>query len=651
MLYRLSELKILVYRLLLAYVVFTISRILFIVYNLDVIPVSSLTEAIYLCYLGIRFDTTSILYLVSPFIILSLLPGSFIFNKVYQKIVKGFYFFGGSLGLFYNFIDIVYYPFNLMRMNANFLESIENEENKLTLLLHFSSVYFYLIVLFGLIMLAWVYFYDRQKLTPIIIQSRKNYYLESVILFFGVITLSIGGIRGGNFKKSTRPIGTIHAMEKVENPQHADIVLNTPFSIFRTLGKVDVQRQIKHDEPLVKKVLRPIKFYPPSKQDSIKPNVVLFILESFGREYWGTLNEETNIPNFESFTPFLDSLGKHSLRFPNFYANGRKSIHAMPAILAGIPSFKTGYTTSPFVLQPVESVVSILNKQDYDTSFFHGAPNGSMGLLGFSSVLGYDHYYGFDEYGKKEDFDGYWGIWDHLFLDFVKETIDDKEGPFFSTIFTVSSHEPYIVPDQFKGKFKKGYNPMHQSVGYTDFSLQQFFEKAKQEDWYENTLFIFTADHVNKTHFPFYEQTINRFANPLMIFSPKGLYKGVNRELGQHMDIYPTIVDLIGYDQPFRSWGQSLISSPVQEPYVINFFGGSSYFIMDDKTIIVSDGDNVKGVYNASDKGLENNLMNQLTNPEVAKLQQKMEMFIQDYMNRIIDGNLSYESETLKSNP
>lgn len=648
MLYRLSELKIVAYRLLLAYVVFSLSRVLFIIDNLDVIPVSSLREAIYLCYLGLRFDTTSILYLVSPFIIFSLLPGSFIFRKGYQKFLKILYFFGGSLGLFFNFVDIVYYRFNLMRMNANFLESVENENNKLTLLVHFFSVYFYLIVLFGLLLLAWIYLYDKNKLTPITIRSRAKYVAESIVLFLGVITLCIGGIRGGNFKKSTRPIGTIHAMENVTNPQHADIVLNTPFSIFRTLGKVDIQRQNKYDERAVKNILKPIKTYASVKQDTVKPNIVLFILESFGREYWGALNEATNIPNFESYTPFLDSLGKHSLRFPNFYANGRKSIHGMPSILAGIPSFKTGYTTSPFVLQPLGSVISILNKMEYNTSFFHGAPNGSMGMLGFSSVLGFDHYYGLDEYGKKEDFDGYWGIWDHLFLDFVKETLNAKKAPFFSTIFTVSSHEPYRVPEQYEGRFKKGYNPMHQSVGYTDFSLQQFFEKAKEEEWYEDTIFIFTADHGNKTHYSFYEQTINRFANPLMIFSPKGLYQGVNKSLGQHIDIYPTIVDMIGYDQPFRSWGQSLVSSPVQEPYIINFFGGSSYFIMDDQSIIVSNGAQVTGVYEASDKGLENNLMHKSTGPEIEKLQQKMEMFIQDYMNRIIDGNLSYESESLK---
>ena len=117
-----------------------------------------------------------------------------------------------------------------------------------------------------------------------------------------------------------------------------------------------------------------------------------------GREYWGSLNSKKIIPNYKGYTPFLDSLSKHSLSFPNFFANSRKSIHGMPAILAGIPSFETAYTSSPYSNQPIESVVSIANKLDYNTSFFHGASNGSMGFLGFAKTLGFDNYYGKNEF-------------------------------------------------------------------------------------------------------------------------------------------------------------------------------------------------------------------------------------------------------------
>lgn len=635
---RVAEFKILFYRLFLAYVAFSISRILFLYYNLDVIEVTTFSQGLYLCYLGLRFDTTSIVYLSSLFIFLSILPGSFVLEKNYQKGVKGLYFFGLLIGVGLNFVDMAYYRYNLMRLNAGLFESIENESNKTTLLFHFLSTYFYLLILFILLFIAWNYFYDKVPLIPQKIKQKKTYYIESTFFFLFVVVVCIGGVRGGKFLNATRPIATIHAMEKIKNPQHADILLNTPFSIFRTLGKTEIQPTNKYTPAQVKAATQPFKQYVKTKRDSLAPNIVLFIIESFGKEYWGAFNEQTQIPNYVSYTPFLDSLGKHSLRFTNFFANGRKSNHAMPSILAGIPSFKTPYTTSPYVLQPVESALSILNEKKYDTSFFHGAPNGSMGLLGFSSVLGYDHYYGKDEYGNEEDFDGYWGIWDEPFLGYVKTVLDQKQAPFFSTIFTVTSHEPYIIPEKYQGKFPKGNIPMHQCVGYTDYAIQQFFKQAIEEPWFEDTIFLFTADHSNQSDYAEYEKPINRFANSFMIYSPKGQFQGVNEQLSQHIDIYPTIVDLVGYEQPFRSWGQSLLSPPVQDPYVVDFFG-ENYFIMDDEHIIISDGEQILGMYKEKDRGLKNNLKDQNLSAMNA-LNEKLNLFIQDYMNRITSGSL-----------
>ena len=87
-----------------------------------------------------------------------------------------------------------------------------------------------------------------------------------------------------------------------------------------------------------------------------KPNIIIFIIESMGREYWGELNKNRNIKNFKSFTPFLDSLSKHSLIFPNAFATSRKSIHAMPSVLAGVPSFEIAYTSSYYSRQKLQSL-------------------------------------------------------------------------------------------------------------------------------------------------------------------------------------------------------------------------------------------------------------------------------------------------------
>jgi len=634
-----GHLKVFFYRIGLVFIFYMISRWLFVYYNNDIFNLASFSELFRLSFYGIKFDLAAIIYLLSIFIILSFLPGNYFFNNGYEKLTRFFYFIGSLIGLGLNFIDFAYYRFNLMRINSKVFEVVQNEQNKVKLTYHFFIEYIDLVFLFFLFSFVWIYLYNLFNAKKQEIKSSVFYWIKSTVLFLIVIVVCIAGVRG-DLKKSTRPITIIHAMENVDNPKKADIILNSPFTLIRTIGKNSFKKTTKYSEDDIKKIIKPIKFY--HKKDTTKPNIILFILESMGREYWGSLNQKNNIDNFISYTPFLDSLSIESLIFPNFYANSRKSIHGMPAILAGIPSFETAYTSSSYSNQPLESLVSIANKMGYDTSFFHGAPNGSMGFLGFSKTLGFNNYYGKDEYNNDSDYDGYWGIWDLPFLKFTKEVIDKKSEPFLSTIFTVTSHEPYIIPDEFEGYFDEGNVPMHKVARYTDYSIRQFFEIAKDENWFNNTIFIFTADHGNQTYYSFYEKMINRFANPLMIYSHGSNLKGVSNQLSQHLDIYPTIVDLINYNKPFRSWGQSLLSGIEDDSFVVNYFGAGSYFYMDNDYILVSDGNKVTGFYDSKDFDLSNNLIEE-SNSKMIDLEYKFNLFLQDYMTRIIDKKMSNE--------
>ena len=637
---RLQEIKEFLLKIGLVFILFMISRWLFIYFNSDLIKVETLSEILRLSYYGLKFDLVSIIYLQAIFIVMFFLPGRPSSNLWYNKTLSFFYFFGSFIGLGLNFVDFAYYRFNLTRINAQFFESIENEDNKFNLILHFSFEYIHLIILYFFVVIIWIYTY---RLIKVKLTKRKFDILnliKSSLIFLIVMFLCVGGVRG-DYKKSTRPITLIHAMENVNIPQHADVILNSPFTVIRTLGKTNFKSTNIFTKNEIKKIVKPIKFYPNKGNINIKPNVMIFILESMGREYWGSLNSKKNIPNYKGYTPFLDSLANHSLRFPNFYANSRKSIHGMPAILAGIPSFETAYTSSAYSNQPVESIVSVTKELGYTTSFFHGASNGSMGFLGFSKTLGFDNYYGKDEFDNDLEFDGYWGIWDEPFFQFTKEKIDNTKQPFLTTLFSVTSHEPYIIPEKYEGFFDKGYVPMHKVVGYTDYALKNFFDEAKKESWFDNTIFIFTADHGNQTYYSYYEKIINRFANPLMIYWPKGNLNGVSLKLGQHMDIFPTIADLIGYGKPFRSWGKSLISDTETDSFVVNYFGGGSYFMMNEDYTVVSNGEKITGFYNSNDRGLENNLIN-MPNTDMENLALKFQVFLEDYMNRVVEGDMFY---------
>ncbi|MEC7124973.1 MAG: sulfatase-like hydrolase/transferase [Bacteroidota bacterium] len=636
--FRLQEYTALFYRIFLVYLCYFFCRLMFVYFNNDLVHVKSIYQMAELCYYGLRFDNVAIVYSNIIFILMSIIPWKKTTHPLYQKVVFWIYWLCNGFFLSLNFIDFAYYRFNQNRLMNNFLEVIEFERNKIDLLLHFFWVYLHLIILFFAMLYLLALSYKRLKIYPIIIENYWRYGLSSFVLFFGSIALFVLGARGGDFKKSTRPITLIDAMDNVRTPQQADVVLSSAFTLLKTLGQNNFNKSKNRFTNLeIEKELNTIKEYPPSGRFEKKPNIVIFILESMGREYWGALNETYDIPNYKGYTPFLDSLARHSLIFPNGFATSRKSIHGMPSILAGIPSFETSYASSLYSRQKVGSVVSVAKELDYQTSFFHGAANGSMGLLGFSNILGFDNYYGRTEFNNDLEFDGSWGIWDEPFLGYVKSVLDQQRKPFLSSVFTITSHEPYVIPKDYEGKFDKGYLPMHQCVGYTDYALRKFFEASKTSDWFENTIFIFTADHSNQTHFPFYEKTVNRFANPLMIFKSNSELKGVDMKLASHLDIFPTVADLIDYSKPFKCWGRSLVSNQNHEPFVINYFSGGSYFMMNENLICVHNGNNAIGFYDVKDKNMENNLIRNKTQ-EMIDLENKCSMFLEDYFESLMSG-------------
>lgn len=636
--YRIQEYKALFYRLFLAYLFYFVARVLFFVYNYKMLKVDSVSDFLALAYHGMVFDTAAILYLNALFIVCSILPLWITTKKGYQKFLFYLYFVCNLIGFATNFVDFIYYRFTYARTTIAIMDIVKNESNKGNMFSRFIVSYWHVYALFFLCAILWVYLYKKVRVKEVQHENKLKYFVSSILGLVTIAVLAVGGIRG-DFKKSTRPINVVDANRYVTKPEHADIVLNTPFAVIRTMGTTSFKKVDLVSPEIVQRELEPIKQY--RNNPKTKPNIVIFITESYGREYIGAFNKDTKIPGFVSYTPFIDSLAQHSLIFSNAFANGSKSIHGMSSVLAGIPSFQDAFTSSPYPKQKIQSLVSTLKEEGYDTSFFHGAPNGSMGFLGFGNILGFDHYYGKTEYNNDADFDGSWGIWDEPFFQYMKQTFDAKKQPFMGTIFTVSSHEPFVVPEKYKGKFPMGTVPMHQVVGYTDYAFKKFFEAAKKEPWFQNTIFVITADHCNQVAYDEYAKVINRSAVPILIYKPDGSLKGENKELAQQIDIYPTLLDMIGYDKPFRSWGRSLVGEKTIKPFVINY-NGTQYQFQRGNYICLFDGKKAAGFYAIADKGLEKNLIAN-RNKEMDDLEVACKAFVQDYYERIIDKKLYAE--------
>lgn len=635
--FRSGEVLVLAYRLLLVYFFYQVARLLFWFYNKDLIKVDSFYDYLNIAYRGFAFDTTAILYVNALFILLSLLPLVINTKGYYQKILFWVYFITNGFAYGMNFGDFIYYRFSQARLTTAAMHVAQHETNLMKVffvsVLQNPSV----LILFAVIMAVWVWLYRKVN-----VEARKPvrlipYFILSVIVLCLTAVLAVGGIRG-DFKHSTRPINLVDANRHVKNPVQANLVLNSVFSFFRTLGSNNFELVKYVDDEFIQQNVHPYKQY--TRKVTNRPNVVILIVESFGREYSGAFNTHKDIDDYISYTPFIDSLAAESLIFPNSYANGRQSIHGMSSILAGIPSLTDAFTSSPYSNQKIQSIVSVCNELGYDTSFYHGAPNGSMGFQGFAGILGFKDYFGKNEYNNDADFDGMWAIWDEPFLQYFA-TNTGKTQPFMSTVFTASSHHPFTVPEKYIGKFRPGSVEMHIPMQYTDMAIRKYFESVKSKPWFKNTIFVITGDHPNKVHYPEYEKMMNRFAVPILFYSPNPEYnlKGVNMELAQQMDIYPTLADLIGYNKKIRSWGRSLVSEQKFEPFIVNSDAVNNQ-IMTNDYIYRFDGKEVHGIYDINDLNMDNNLKGKVNNRKAAAGEKLVKGWYQDYMDRVINRKL-----------
>lgn len=635
---RIQEILIMLYRILLAYVFYQVARFLFWQFNKDLIKIDSLSDYIKLAYHGTAFDTTAILYINALFILLSLLPLVINTKKGYQKILFWIYFITNGLAYAMNFGDFIYYKFSQARLTCAAFQVAKNETNVFKTFMISLGQHPFVLIWYIVLMALWIFLYKRLTVKEQKPARLVPYFISSIIVLCITAVLVVGGIRG-DFKHSTRPINMVDANRFVTNPLQGNLVLNSTFSFFRTLNTNNFKLVHFTDEKFIEDNVQPYKVYDRTTQN--RPNIVIFIVESFGREYSGAFNKDKNIKGYVSYTPFIDSLTEQSLIFPNTFANGRQSIHGMSSVLAGIPSLTDAFTCSPFANQKIQSVVSVCNDLGYDTSFYHGAPNGSMGFLGFGNILGFKHYFGKNEYNNDADFDGMWAIWDEPFLQYFAKNAGKKQ-PFMSTVFTASSHHPFKIPEKYKGKFKKGPLEMHEPIQYTDYAIKKYFETAKKEPWFNNTIFVFTGDHTNQIGYGEYEKAMNRFAVPLIFYSPNPEYnlKGVNQEIAQQADIYPTLADLIGYNKPIRSWGRSLVSDKKYPSIVVNSDGSTEQFIIGNY-IYRFDGKEIIGIYDKTDLGFEKNLKGTINSSEIEHGKKTAMAWYQDYMDRVINRKLN----------
>jgi len=622
---------------------YSLCRIGFYLYNTSFFPDMTTGNLLYLMLGGLKFDLSAILYTNALFILLLIIPLNYRFNAGFKKGLGIWFLVTNGIALAMNVADIIYYRFTLRRTTADIFRQFEHETNLGSLFVRFLFDYWYATLFFVALVVIMVMAYKRLDYSGPQVQRPLSYYGGGVICMLGIVYLTIGGMRGG-FRESTRPITLSNAGEYVRNPRDISIVLNTPFALFRTMGKTKVAPVQFYPEDELEAIYSPVHDLPdtlPARQD----NVVIIILESFSREFIGYLNRDKENGTYRGYTPFLDSLLQYSLTFDYTFSNGRKSIDGLPSVVSSIPSLGVPYFLSPYSSNRINSVASLLKERGYYSAFFHGAPNGSMGFAAFANLAGFDDYYGMSEYGNSNDFDGIWGIWDHKFFDYFATQLGTFREPFVAAMFSVSSHHPFEIPKEFRERFKGGPLPIQKCIQYTDYALKEFFEKASRMAWYENTLFVITADHCSSNvYFPEGHTAWGLYSVPVIFFKPDHSLRGMNNTIAQQIDIMPSVLGYLGYTKPFVAFGRDLFHLTDEEPFAFNF-NDNVYQIMMDNHLLMFDGQKSVGLFNYVADPLMKTDLKDTEGEVLTKMETKLKAVIQQYNNRMVGDRLVVDEQ------
>ena len=635
-----------VWNLVLAYVVYFVCRIVFLLTNYSSFS-DNLTAGHLMEMLrgGFLFDSSAIMYTNVLWIVMVLFPLHLKETPTYRKVCKWLFVVVNSLAVVMNLCDCVYFQYTSRRTTSTVFSEFSHEGNLAgifgtELIRHWYLLLIGVVLIYGL----WRLYFSHNLKRHTICWWR--YSLATLVSILLMVPCILGGMRGG-LAHSVRPITVSNANQYVNHPTEAAIVLNTPFSLIRTIGK-NVFEEPKYftDEKQMLSYYSPIHQPAPGTVMK-KKNVVVLIVESFGREYIGSLNRDLDGGKYRGYTPFVDSLLTRSLTFEYTFANGRKSIDAMPSTLSSIPMMVEPFFLTPASMNDLTGLAGMLHDKGYYSAFFHGAQNGSMGFEAFARATGYDKYFGRTEYnadpkgGGDADFDGMWAVWDEPYMQHVVRMVNGFKQPFVASVFTASSHHPFKVPDQYAVTFKdEGGQPIHKCVRYTDMALRKFFEAASKQPWYENTVFVLVADHTNQNTHPYYKTDQGLYSIPIIFYTPDGsLETGVKQGvIAQQIDVLPTLMGILGYDKPYIAFGCDLLHTPAAQTWAFNYNNGVYQYFKGD-FLLQFDGQKTKALYRfKTDPLLKQNLADKL--PIQSQLENELKSLIQQYMHRMTTNTL-----------
>ncbi len=535
-------------------------RILFLVLFYDTFNDVAFSEFCKAFLLGSLTDAITSIYFLLP-MWLVLVFGN-IENKYVKLFSKTWFLIGFSLVCTLNLSDLGYYPITKKRMGAELLDMLSEVP---ALLGSYLKDYWYLFfLLIGFV--GFAFFLVQQQLNRYrnSLSDIKFKILNGILSLFLFFTI----IRGGY---GVRPFMPFDIPSYVD-PKLQWLASNTPFQFIHTLENKNIPIENYFSEEEAEKNIEFTKQF--SSKPFLKKNVLIIILESFATERIGLFN-----PAVKAYTPFLDSLLSEARTYKYSVANSQMTIDALPSVLSGIPSFMDkNYCYTNYNNNIIHGIAPLLKQEGYSTAFFYGGLKSTFGFENFINLNFSSTYIAQEDYNKPYENSG-WGVDDDLYLPFIASKLKTLPQPFCASLLTLSLHHPFPVPEPYKTLLDTIKNPIKKSMKYTDISLRLFFNEIKNEPWFKNSIIAISADHNSEGFGDFEGNSVNAFSIPISFLAvgDSAFNQPQNQSISQ-IDIYPTLLDYLGYPRQFISLGNSALLK--QHP-TIQYIGNGIYQIFD----------------------------------------------------------------------
>jgi len=573
-------LRILVYSL----AFFSLTKLIFALWNLREWPTLSFREWGQLLLLSLRGDLATSTLLLSPWILLSLipLPESYAYRTRTFTIISTKVLFIPALWA--NMFDSEWHKFTASRLNFSQLYLLkELSVRDLSAVLIYWPLF---LISLGLAWAWWIFF-------PLAVQSEakalssvtqinkeplhkasatsneskqkiKNSWLRMTSLFLlrslFILVVSVTLARGGWQRRPLEPVVFSSFRNQLANILSYNSVLSLMHSWNENLFVVPewppfsdtLNSQLKSYHELK-------RTFPPALQMKPGTNMVVIVVESLAYAF---LEQGGGHPEW---TPFINSLPQHGATLLPGLASGRRTADGLLAILAGLPAWIKEPVLFTSASQIPLSTINYLFPQ-HELLFFHGGYEGSLSINHLANKLGFQKYFGFTNFPDPSQDDGAWGIWDHAFLPWVATQLSHHRQPFFTTILTLSSHYPFQLPKNYPTRISPDPEfPILATIAYADDALRLFFEQARQQPWYNETLFVILGDH-SVSPLPPNKNLSERspFEIPIIFYHPQmnlpKLFaeKGLKRKLLSQLDILATL----------ERWLKSPNTTPTNNPFV-----------------------------------------------------------------------------------